>query len=224
MKKIIIVVLISIGYLTTGFNAQAQKGKYAKPAGSGIKASQPYVGNAPIVAAFNNTPVQDKNLAQFTGTIKIDSDSLFVFENNNLNKTTFYTYMVYLKMIRAGEDKNGIKLVEYDFFETLTSAWYKNVVVTKVNERQYNYTIYNVPLNTGVVIGFHYIDPTRNGDFNGGPICKMRITNAFSDEQIYRGKGTINASPNYQATTAGQVLTLPTITISNPVVQVQVVN
>jgi hypothetical protein len=220
MKKTINLVLVTICCFTISFTAQAQKSRFAKPAATAAAQAQlPSVRDVAIVAAMNNLPRQNKNLAQFTGTIKIDSDSLFIFEHDDSKDKTIYTYMIYLHSIQPGVEKNGIKLTEYDFSQPLNSHWYKNVVVNKVNDRLYNYTIYNVPLNTGVVIAFHHTAGSTIGVYNGGLLSKMSITNAFTNAITSYGFGKINASPNYQATIAGQVLTLPTVTISNPITQ-----
>jgi hypothetical protein len=221
MKKTITLALATICFAAISFDANAQKKKYSNDGTMSSTIAKPYIGNAAILKAMDNvkTPYQNKSLAQFKGTININADVPVIFENNDFDKTTFYTYMIYLHTIKAGEEKGGIKLVEYDFLLPLTSAWYKNVVVTKVNDRQYNYTVYNVPLNTGVVVGLHYLDPCKSCS-TYGPLSNMTVTNAFNEDRIYNGRGAVNAMPNYQATIAGQVLTLPTITISNPSNQV----
>ncbi len=222
MKKTIIVAITAICLLATNFTANAQKGKkYYKAADVPVKADAVPVAIS-VGDLINKVPKQDKNLAQLKGTIKNEADSLFDLTDINTSPTLTNkeSYTIYLNEVIynwSNVPPGGLMPVEYGFVSPITNTWYKNVVVTKVSDREFNYTIYNVPLNTGAVVAFHFNDPTgAAGAGNGGRLCKMKVTGAFTDQQIYRGNNAINASPNYQATIAGQVLSLPTIIISNP--------
>jgi hypothetical protein len=226
------IVLFAILFIAINISATAQKGKVLKattaapakptPITMAPKTEQAQVDQAIVekvkavdLSQFQVIPKQDPQLAKFTGTIKIESDSLFEF--TDIKK--FGTYIIYLNSVQYNwstpTPAGGLLPVEYSFKNMLVDSWYKNVIVTKVNDRLYNYTIFNVPINVGVVVSFYYTD-NASGDAFGGTICSMKVTGAFTEKEIRRGNGIINASPNYQATIAGQVLALPIITISNP--------
>jgi hypothetical protein len=234
MKTTIKIALIAICYFAINITATAQGGKVLRPrttAPTTIPTPNPTPAPADPTLATEikavdvsiygkKIPKQDPQKAKFTGTIKIDADSLIKITDDE----TYGSYIIFLNGVKYNLSEptpaGGLVQFEYSFTNQISSTWYKNVVVTKVNDREYNYTIYNVPLNTGVVVGLQYKDPSgAAGSANGGPIKNMKITGAFSTEQIFSRLNQVNASPNYQATIAGQVLTFPTITISNPPVQ-----
>jgi hypothetical protein len=217
MKKQIKLCIVAMCCVVTTINTNAQKQKMVRLGTNvGTIATQPGKGiNVGDLVAQG--PKQDPTNAKFTGKIRIESDSLFQITDNDI----YNSYIVYLFQVERNASNpstpGGLVPLEYSFYLPSVMHWHKNVVVTKVNDREYNYTIYNVPLNKGMVVAFHYKDPSgARADALGGYMCKMKVTNAFTDEQIYRGNNRINATPNYQATMAGQVLTLPTIVISNP--------
>jgi hypothetical protein len=217
MKSIIKIAIVTLCYITLTFTTNAQKQKFVRASTNvNTMATQPGRG-INVGDLVTQGPKQDPTNAKFTGKIRIESDSLFQITDNDI----YNSYIVYLFQVERNASTpstpGGLVPLEYTFYQQSVMHWHKNVVVTKINDREYNYTIYNVPLNKGMVVAFHYKDPSgARADALGGYMCKMKVTNAFTDEQIYRGNNRINATPNYQATMAGQVLTLPTIVISNP--------
>jgi hypothetical protein len=217
MKKVITVVLISICYLAISFTAQAQKSKFAKPAATAaVQAQLPNVRDVAIVAAMNP---QNPKLTQITGIIKNETNYAFDFAYSADKYFLTLNECNYEKRVSGTGDIQMI--TEGYFYANVMNIKQTDIVYEKINEKEYRYTVYNVPLKINFAIAFSF----KSSDIG----CKGCVIDFDKDlknvaiDNAYKQTGLANIviKNPYVSSYPGTIIT-QNITIKNA--QVQVVN
>jgi hypothetical protein len=153
MKKTITVVLVTICYLATSFTAKAQKTKMYKAISGATQAQQPSVANVSIIAAMNP---QNPKLVQVTGIIKNETDMAINFSQDDINTPG---YRIIANKVENRQnlstDPNVIELdrfILYGGIDLRNENQSMKYVIEKINDKEFRYTIYNMPINTSYIL------------------------------------------------------------------------
>jgi hypothetical protein len=212
-KTTITLALATICYLATSFNAQAQKQKIYKEAAKTVtEINKPYTEISAVDAIFK-TPKQDKNLGQLTGIIKNETSYVLDFGNIENKYNLNLKECKYEKKVSGSGD---VQLVDEGYFY-VRELYVKqtNYVFEKINEKEYKYTIYNIPLNTNFVISVMY--NYSSGGCTSCPNEPEKILNSVVYENAYKMAGIISVTLKNPIiiSTGGNIIT-QNITIKNP--------
>lgn len=216
MKKTITAVLAIILIVTANFNAQAQKTKLYKEVSKAVTdVNKPIVSGAALDAILQ-TPRQDKNLGQLTGTLKIETSNAMIFGNTEGTFSFSLKECKYVKNV-TGTGANEIVDEYYSYVRGLDIKP-TEYVFQKLNENEYRYTVYNVPVNTNFVISVMYNSTYKASEGND---AAEKIMNSVIYVNAYK-QSLIARAMLYNPliiTNAGSMIT-QNVTIKNPTVQV----
>jgi hypothetical protein len=210
------IIIVTICCFAINLAATAQRGKVVKAKTVAPQVTQIDQAVKPINVAIFGLPKQDKNLAQVTGTIKNETSYTFDFANISQGKYGIDVCSVYYKE----EGKPGGLLNNRFCRNSAININKSNIVFEKINEKEYKYTIYNMPLNQKFIINLYYSPSIIAADdvyttLDVNNLTNVALTGAFTEAQT--NDTNFNLSPNYIATTAAQVL-MQNITITNPII------
>jgi hypothetical protein len=239
------IVLIAICLFTIQFNATAQKiirGRTTAPVTTAPVTTQlantaiTQINDAKVdalVQLANPLPKQSKMMGMATGTIKINTDSVIKFNNNSNIWETFSIKLGKVIENQSSQNNGGLIGFKYSFKGGLITGWdlleeyYSKfncayVTYDKVNDREYTYKIYNIPLNIrfSIIVYNNFYTFYEKVCFCKEPPNYVRnaiISNAFYSDDIYISDAhSKEANPNYQAMQGNYTIQLLPITISNP--------
>jgi hypothetical protein len=245
MKTTIKIALIAICYFAINITATAQSGKVYRP-----RTTAPAT-NIPVVVAVKDTavtqinqpkldalvqlatkqkplPKQDPSRAIATGTIKNETDENIVFGEARAE--------YYLRILSVREnpdyDKNPGGLIGLKYisgWDGFPSPWSEPIrtghefVITKVNDKEWKYTLYNIELNHRRVIqiNVNYVSRGDRGDQPQNiPMSRYVIENAYYAHRSYNNNSfDANFIYSVPTPTLNTAYTLPTIVIKNAPVQ-----
>ncbi len=242
MKKIFKVAIAATCLIATTFSANAQKVVRGRTSAQ--------VATAPISVAVKDTtvkttlavsaglsqinkvikplPIQDPSRAIATGIIKNETDENMVFGEVRGE------YYLKVGSVRENPDYNNNQggLVGFKYitgWDGSPNPWSEptrtgyEFVITKVNDKEWKYTLYNIELNHRkvVYIAVNYVSRGDRGDQpETYPISNYVIDNAYYAHKSYNN---ISFDANFIYTvptpTLNSAYTLPTIVIKKPYAQ-----
>lgn len=98
--------------------------------------------------------IQNTNLTQIKGTIKNESKYNFSFTNGNNRVAGQYLLSVYeVREKPKPTDGNTIVLNNYEVIKLVNTP---QIAITQINSKEFNYIIYNLPLNKKLIVNIYY--------------------------------------------------------------------
>jgi hypothetical protein len=206
MKKTITTVFVTLGYLTTSFTVQAQKAKYYKEASNiSATAAQPSAGSVTILAAMNP---QSSKLTKITGTIKNETDFPIDF-SQDLNGQIRSELMAIKVLDRPylPTDPNIIITERYELYngDNIKNGNYQvSYLIQKINEKEFKYTIYNMPVNQQYIIALTLKNKTTADNLGNN----LSVDGALSESYISQLKNNLfNGASMRTTANAGSTIT-----------------
>jgi hypothetical protein len=249
MKTTIKIALIAICFFAINSTANAQSGKVYRPRTTAPATNIPVVvavkdtpTTQPLSTAVTQInqpkldalvqlatkqkplPKQDPTKAMATGTIKIEADELVSFGEEN------HDYFITLTDVKENPEyqnnSGGLVGMQYSFGLGNATSYINDfeIVLKKVNAKEYKYDIYNIPTKTRFAIALSInlkgYNADRVPDRYTQRMAYLQVENAY---YMYKDYSNTNIATNFKydwpIPTLNTAPTLPTIVIKNPLVQ-----